>query len=87
MLEYTLQRFPNKSIIIAGHSMGGSIAIKTMERIEAMDDCQIKRAIKGLLIIDVVEGTAMEALPFMEQIVKNRPQEFPDLRSVVKYGI
>jgi protein phosphatase methylesterase 1 len=66
MLEYTLQRFPNKSIIIMGHSMGGSIAVKTVEQIEAMEDCTLKRAIKGLLVVDVVEGTAMDALPFME---------------------
>lgn len=66
MLEYTLKRFPNKSIIIMGHSMGGSIAVKTVEQIEAMEDCTLKRAIKGLLVVDVVEGTAMDALPFME---------------------
>lgn len=29
----------------------------------------------------------MDALPFMEQVVKNRPAEFPDLKSVVKYGL
>ena len=29
----------------------------------------------------------MEALPFMEQLVTSRPQDFPDLTSVVKYGI
>ena len=66
MLEYTMQRFPNRSIIIMGHSMGGSIAVKTVERIEAMEDCALKRSIKGLLVVDVVEGTAMDALPFME---------------------
>lgn len=66
MLEFTVERFTNKSIVILGHSMGGSIAIKTMERIEAMGDCQLKKAIKAILIVDVVEGTAMEALPFME---------------------
>jgi len=87
MLEYVASRFENRTIIMLGHSMGGSIAVKTMEKIEAMEDSQFKKAIKGLLIVDVVEGTAMEALPFMEQIVKNRPLDFPDLRSVVKYGI
>lgn len=29
----------------------------------------------------------MDALPFMEQVVKNRPADFPDLKSVVKYGL
>ena len=28
----------------------------------------------------------MDALPFMESIVTNRPQEFKNLESVVKYG-
>ena len=29
----------------------------------------------------------MEALPYMEQIVKNRPVHFADLPSVIKYAI
>ena len=41
----------------------------------------------GVVLIDVVESIAMEALPFMEQIVNNRPESFPDLTSVIKYGI
>jgi len=50
--------------------MGGSIATK------AYDFCQNNHQseewfnhIKGLFIIDVVEGSAMDALPFMESIV------------------
>lgn len=35
----------------------------------------------------MVEGTAMDALPFMRQIVSNRPQAFKDLPSVIKYGV
>ena len=52
-----------------------------------MPDSELKKAVQGCMIIDVVEGTAMEALPFMEQIVRNRPVQFEDLQSVVKYGI
>ena len=89
MLTYTHKRFPERSIIILGHSMGGSIAIKTMKKIEQSEDADnvLKKVIKAIIIIDVVEGTAMEALPFMEQIVKNRPPEFDSLRSVIKYGV
>jgi len=29
----------------------------------------------------------MDALPCMESIVNNRPSKFPDLASVVKYGV
>ena len=38
-------------------------------------------------MIDVVEGSAMDALPFMENIVLSRPPEFKSLASVVQYGI
>jgi pimeloyl-ACP methyl ester carboxylesterase len=38
-------------------------------------------------VIDVVEGSAMDALPFMEDIVSKRPTHFKDLQSVVKYGV
>jgi hypothetical protein len=33
----------------------------------------------GLFVIDVVEGTAMDALPFMENIVLKRPKKFQAL--------
>lgn len=38
MLNWTMDRFPERSVIILGHSMGGSIAIKTMEKIEEMEE-------------------------------------------------
>lgn len=52
-----------------------------------MKDSPLNEALLTLFIIDVVEGTALEALPFMESIVNNRPSHFSDLQSVVKYGI
>ena len=74
--------------MIIGHSMGGSIAAKVVHKIETeMTSSPLYSAVLGLFVIDVVEGTAMDALPFMEAIVKNRPQQFQDLKSVVRYGI
>jgi protein phosphatase methylesterase 1 len=40
-----------------------------------------------MIIIDVVEGTAIEALPFMNQILKDRPKRFDTLESAVKWSI
>lgn len=37
-------------------------------------------------MIDVVEGTAMDALPFMEQVVQSRPKHFKKISDVVKWG-
>jgi hypothetical protein len=47
--------------------MGGSIATKVAYKIEQeMKDQILFKAVLALFVIDVVEGTAMEALPFME---------------------
>lgn len=67
VLEYVLEKNPNMAINLVGHSMGGSIATKTACKVLAdMKDSELAKAIVTLFIIDVVEGTAMEALPFME---------------------
>ena len=47
--------------------MGGSIATKTVDHIQTnFPDEDFVKHVKGLFIIDVVEGSAMDALPFME---------------------
>jgi len=78
----------NASIIMVGHSMGGSIATKASAKImnEYKEEAWHKQ-LQGLFVIDVVEGSAMDALPFMENIVVSRPQEFKTLQSVVQYGV
>lgn len=67
VFEHILKLHPNSSINLVGHSMGGSIATKTATKIlNEMKESELSRALVTLFIIDVVEGTAMEALPFME---------------------
>lgn len=67
--------------------MGGAIAAKTIDYIQKNhEQDEWVKHIRGLFIIDVVEGSAMDALPFMEEIVKNRPTVFPSIGHVVKYG-
>lgn len=72
--------FSDRSIVIVGHSMGGSIATKTAAKIlgELKSEAWAKQ-LQGLFVIDVVEGSAMDALPFMENIVTSRPPEFKSL--------
>ncbi len=62
--------------------MGGSIAAKSTEH--ALKQSYEKK-IQGLVVIDVVEGTALEALPFMEQIVSSRPSSFPTLEKAIEW--
>ena len=80
--------FSDRSIILVGHSMGGSISTKTAAKILAEHKSENwSKQLQGLFVIDVVEGSAMDALPFMENIVTSRPAEFKSLQSVVQYGI
>lgn len=64
--------------------MGGSIAIKVAHKIQLdLSEEAWAKHIMGAFVIDVVEGSAMEALPFMEAIVLKRPKKFPNLQAVV----
>ena len=88
VIKQISKKYPDQSIVLVGHSMGGSIACKTMDFINKNHkDEDWADHIKGLFIIDVVEGSAMDALPFMESIVKTRPSKFDSLQSVIKYGV
>ena len=87
VLNYINEKYPLDNIIVIGHSMGGSVATKTCEEIFKNQDKykDLYDKIQGLMVIDVVEGTAMEALPFMENIVNNRPETFPSIEKGIEY--
>lgn len=79
-------------MIVIGHSMGGSIATKVTAEIFKNEEndstglCKhLTKKICGLIVIDVVEGSAIDALPFMESIVKGRPKVFKDEASAIEY--
>lgn len=81
-LKELLQRFPDKNVVIVGHSLGGSIGCRitdSLTNIEKLD------RVVGCIVIDVVEGTAIEALPFMNQIIADRPKHFDSLDSAIKW--
>ncbi|PHJ18550.1 protein phosphatase methylesterase [Cystoisospora suis] len=67
-------------IIIVGHSMGGAIAT----RIAASGRLP---AIHGLVVLDVVEGTALAALPHMQNFIKKLPVVFTSPREGVQWAI
>lgn len=74
VIKYVCQKFNEASIIIVGHSMGGSIATKATAKVFKDHYAEEwHKQIQGLFVIDVVEGSAMDALPFMENIVLSRP--------------
>lgn len=69
-------------MVIIGHSLGGSIACRI---VDTLTNVEKNERISGCIIIDVVEGTAIEALPFMNQIIAERPKHFDSVHNGIKW--
>lgn len=67
-------------ICLVGHSMGGALAVHTAAR------NYISNLI-GLIVIDVVEGSAMDALSSMQTFLQGRPKIFNSVEQAIEYSI
>jgi protein phosphatase methylesterase 1 len=65
----------NSRVILLGHSLGGSIIAKVA--------CQMK--VSSSIVIDTIEGTTVESMPLMKQVLENRPKSFPSPNACVEY--
>ncbi|XP_026332407.1 protein phosphatase methylesterase 1 [Hyposmocoma kahamanoa] len=68
-------------LILVGHSMGGAIAVRAAHLPSLQD------YIEGLAVIDVVEGTAMEALASMQSFLRGRPTHFKSIQHAVEWCV
>lgn len=65
-------------IVLMGHSMGGAVAVRA-----ASED--FIPGLAGLAVIDVVEGTAMDALTSMQSFLRGRPKNFRSLEQAIEW--
>ncbi|XP_059147253.1 protein phosphatase methylesterase 1-like isoform X2 [Physella acuta] len=72
------EEFP--PIILVGHSMGGAIAVHTAVR-------NLIGNLVGLAVIDVVEGTALEALASMQSFLRGRPKSFETIEKAIEWAV
>lgn len=68
----------NNPVILVGHSMGGAVAVRAASLITN---------ICGLGVIDVVEGTAMDALASMQSFLRSRPSSFGSISQAVEWCV
>lgn len=68
--------------VLIGHSMGGALAIRCASRAS-----ESLASLVGFVIIDVVEGTAKDALPVMMNVIKTRPLKFPSLTNAIEWSV
>ena len=74
----SLQTLPE--VVLIGHSMGGALAVHTA--LEGEIDALI-----GLIVIDVVEGTAMDALSSMQSFLRGRPKTFHSIEYAIEWSL
>lgn len=67
-------------VILIGHSMGGAICVHVA-------NMNIIGALIGVVVIDVVEGTALEALASMQSFLRSRPNTFKSIQHAVEWSV
>ncbi|XP_073314370.1 uncharacterized protein [Primulina huaijiensis] len=68
------------AIVIVGHSMGGSVAVHVAAK-------KVLPSLAGLVVIDVVEGTALASLIHMQKILSNRMQHFSTIEKAIEWSV
>lgn len=71
---------PMPRLVICGHSMGGAVAVRLCA-------ARLVENVVGLVVIDVVEGTAMSALPYMTSWLQGRPRSFRSVQAAIRYVV
>lgn len=77
------------NIVLIGHSMGGSVIIKSCNPIiKSFLNSKKQFNIVGVIPIDVVEGTAIESLPNMKHFLEiTRPKYFSNLNEAIDWSL
>jgi protein phosphatase methylesterase 1 len=70
-------------LMVVGHSMGGALAVHVSLNIQPSSAA----VIAGVVVIDVVEGTALAALDSAKQILNSRPQRFDSPEEAVEWAV
>ncbi|TFK45375.1 protein phosphatase methylesterase [Heliocybe sulcata] len=70
------------ALLLVGHSMGGAVVVHASPHLLSAG-----YTVLGVAVLDVVEGTALEALPYMPQILNARPEGFDSVEEAVGWHI
>eukprot|EP00252_Welwitschia_mirabilis_P014094 TRINITY_DN31127_c0_g1_i1.p1 TRINITY_DN31127_c0_g1~~TRINITY_DN31127_c0_g1_i1.p1 ORF type:complete len:341 (+),score=82.23 TRINITY_DN31127_c0_g1_i1:316-1338(+) len=68
------------AIVLVGHSMGGSVAVHVASK-------KALSSLSGLIVVDVVEGTAMASLIHMQKILSSRPHHFSTIEKAIEWSV
>ncbi|KAB5580553.1 Alpha/Beta hydrolase protein [Coniochaeta sp. 2T2.1] len=68
-------------IILVGHSLGGAVVTELASR------GLLGQSLLGYAVLDVVEGSAMDALQSMQSYLSSRPPGFASLRDAIEWHV
>ncbi|KAJ1341286.1 hypothetical protein BSLG_004148 [Batrachochytrium salamandrivorans] len=72
---------PNRpDIVLVGHSLGGAVVVDVLTR-------SLIQGVRGVVVLDVVEGTALDSLSHMQRILLARPKSFDSVQDAVKWAL
>ena len=74
------------SIILVGHSMGGALTIHLSSSIQNSSNT-FPHTLDGLIVLDVIEKTAIDSLPSMSHLLSQRPPFFLSPLDAVHWSI
>ena len=77
---YISLQFKPKYTILIGHSLGAAIAIDIAYN-------KLITNVIGVVDVDVVEGTALNALQYMKNIIQQRPEQFTSIQEAIQWAI
>ncbi|KAJ1566078.1 Protein phosphatase methylesterase 1 [Nowakowskiella sp. JEL0078] len=69
---------PNQ-IVLVGHSMGGAIVVDVASK------RKLGRNVLGVVLVDIVEGAALDSLKHMRSLLNNRPNHFKSVESAIQW--
>ncbi|KAG8743786.1 Protein with carboxyl methyl esterase activity [Ceratobasidium sp. 414] len=70
------------SIVLLGHSMGGTAVVHACPKLQ-----EGGYRVAGVAVLDVVEGSAMEALPHMHKLLESRPEGFASVEEAIEWHL
>ncbi|KAM0746851.1 protein phosphatase methylesterase [Meredithblackwellia eburnea MCA 4105] len=69
------------SVLLVGHSMGGAVAVDACPKLAEVVE------VVGIAVIDVVEGTAMDALQGMNALIAAQPKGFQSVEQGIEWHL
>jgi len=70
-------------ILLVGHSLGGAIVV----RAAAIAAESLSLPILGVVVVDIVEGSALASLPHLPALLNTRPDTFPSVEEAIKWSL